>query len=232
MPSIVAVPYPDRGHVLLEINIADVPGATHACVEARHGDTVRQLHPYVSYNGSGCIATVCGQAILWDTELPCDTPVTYCVTAVNAAGDTITQLAPALITDTFTRVTANGWGTSDSGAVWTSTGGLAANYSTTGTRGQHAVTTVAVPRVSSTPMATPNAVAQATAFPAAVALTTATEQWLMLRADATAANGYRARLRYNTAGNVDLTLDRVVAGVVTNLGTAIAFTTYTAVPRT
>ena len=233
MPSIVAVPYPTRGHVLVEVNLADVSGATFACVEAVTGagtseEVRRQLHSYVSYNSDGCIALSCGQAIFWDTEISCGVPTRYCVTAINAADEVITQPAAALATDTFTRVVVDGWGSADSGQTYTNTGGAAADYDVTGTRGQHSVTSTGVLRVSSFPMTTANAVAQITAFPTAVALTQPLEQHLWLRADAAGANGYRARISYTTAGTASLILESVVAGVATSLGSASFFTTYTA----
>lgn len=233
MPSIVAVPYPTRGQVLVEVNFSDVSGATNICVEAVTGagtatEVRRPLHSYVSYNTNGCIALSCGQAIFWDTEVSCGIPTQYCATAVNAAGTTITAPASALVTATFSTVAAASWPPADSGQTWTNTGGAAADYSGTGTRGQHAVTTANVLRMSTIPMTTPNANAVITVFPSAVALTQPIEQQLWLRADATGANGYRARLRFNTAGNVDLTLERVVAGLAGALAVAATFTTYTA----
>lgn len=230
MPSIMAVPYPTRGHVLVEVDFSDVPGAAYICVEAQNTVTgaTRQLHPYVAYNGNGCLALSCGQAIFWDTEIPCDVAVKYCATAFNSSGSVITTAAQLLASDTFTRSVANGWGTADSGQAWSVSGGLAADYSVTGTRGQHSVTSTSTRRVSSISMPTPNLVAQATAWPAALALTSATEQWLMLRADSTGSNGYKARIRYTTAGDVDLILEKMIAGTPTSLALVSAFTTYTA----
>lgn len=63
-------------------------------------------------------------------------------TAVLGAGFTV-------VSDNFNRVTANSWGTaSGAGGAWGFDGGVAANYSTTGTLGQHAHTTVNVARVT------------------------------------------------------------------------------------
>lgn len=56
--------------------------------------------------------------------------------SVTAGGEEmqVTQIEGAA-EDTFTRVVANGWGTTDDGRTWTSTGGLAANRSVNGTNG-------------------------------------------------------------------------------------------------
>jgi hypothetical protein len=43
----------------------------------------------------------------------------------------------ALVTDTYTRVTANGLGVSDTGQTYTNSGGAAADFSTDGTKGLH-----------------------------------------------------------------------------------------------
>jgi hypothetical protein len=228
VPSIVATPYPTRGQVLVEVAANDVVGATYVCINAVDvtSGATRKLHPYVSYNSDGCLALSCGQAIFWDTEIGCGKSTQYCATFLNAAGETITTAADPLLLDTFTRTVAASWGTSDSGNVYTSTGGAAADHSVTGTRGQHAVTSTFVLRVDSTPIATPNYIAQVTAFPAAVALTQSTEQWMVARANSAGTNGYKARLRYNTTGLVDLILESITGGVPTSLGLVSNFVAY------
>jgi len=233
MPSIVATPYPTRGQVLLDVNFSDIGSAFYACVEAVTGsgtssEVRRPLHPYISYSSDGCQTLSCGQAVFWDTEISCDVPTIYCATAVNSAGTTVTQPAANLITDTFTRTVASDWGTADSGQPWAVSGGALADYSVTGTRGQMAVTSTAVNRVASIATTTPNVTAMVTMYPAQVAVTQATEQWLILRGDATAQNGYKARVRYNTGGTVDLIIEKVVAGVATSLGSSLNVLTYIA----
>src|SRR5574341_567447 len=51
-----------------------------------------------------------------------------------------------VVNDTFTRVTANGWGVADTGQAWTTTGGAAADFSTNGTLGLISVTATASDR--------------------------------------------------------------------------------------
>jgi hypothetical protein len=43
--------------------------------------------------------------------------------------------------DSFSRTVANGWGTADTGQAWAFTGGVAADYATNGTVGQHIMNT-------------------------------------------------------------------------------------------
>jgi hypothetical protein len=50
------------------------------------------------------------------------------------------------VNDTFTRVTANGWGVADTGQAWTTAGGVAADFSTNGTHGLISVTATASDR--------------------------------------------------------------------------------------
>jgi hypothetical protein len=45
------------------------------------------------------------------------------------------------VSDSFSRTVANGWGTADTGQVWSFTGGVAADYATNGTVGQHVMNT-------------------------------------------------------------------------------------------
>lgn len=55
---------------------------------------------------------------------------------VGVGGERMTVSAIAsAFTDTFTRTESNGWGTSDSGHAWSTTGGVAADYSVNGARG-------------------------------------------------------------------------------------------------
>lgn len=230
MPAVSAIVVPQPGYVYVEGNFADVPGAVYGCVErvdTLTGDRF-PLRPYISYSSDGCLLLSCGAGIWWDTEAPLDRAVYYCATVMDATGATITTAPAYLASATFTGVTASSLPACDTGQVWTNTGGAAADYSGTGTRAQHAVTSTGVNRVSSIPITTPNFVAQVTAFPAALALTQPTEQWMLARADAAGLNGYKARVRYNTGSTVDLILEKIVAGVPTTLATASAVISYAA----
>lgn len=55
---------------------------------------------------------------------------------IGVGGERMTTSAIAgSFSDTFTRTESNGWGTSTSGHAWSTTGGVAADYSVNGTRG-------------------------------------------------------------------------------------------------
>lgn len=74
----------------------------------------------------------------WTTD-PDDYPVT-----VRIGGEVVTLPANSPITrDTFTRTTANGWGTPDVGSAWTVNEGTAAGFSTNGTLAIQSHSTIA-----------------------------------------------------------------------------------------
>lgn len=229
MPSIVAAPYPDRGHVLLEINAADVPGATHVCVSAVTATGTRQLHPYVSYNDSGCIALLCGQAILWDTETSCGTPTVYTVTPYTAAGAVITTPAAPILLDTFTRTVAANFSppAADTGQLYTTSGGAAADYSVNGTRGVMSLTTANVTRFATVPGPETNAEFSVTVFPTAVALTQPFSAGFAARSDVSG-NGIFGRVVFGLAGVLSVEQGRTVAGVDSSSGITPIPYTYTA----
>jgi len=64
----------------------------------------------------------------WGTQTPYD---------LRVSGERVTVTAVASVVDTFTRSVSNGWGTSDFGLAWTTSGGSASDYSVTGTLGRH-----------------------------------------------------------------------------------------------
>lgn len=231
MPSIIAIPFPTRGQVLLEINFGDVPSATNVCVEAVTGlgttaEKRRSLHPYVSYNGDGCLALSCGQAVMWDTEVACDVPTVWCATAVNALGAVVTTAPNLLFNDTFSRAVVNGWGTADSGQLWTVSGGATADYSVNTLRGFQSLTSTAVIRSSTLASSHTNPVVHTMMSPGVVALTSAIEGHVAVRVNGN--NDYRAMVSFGLAGAMTLNLQRNVAGVITTLATTPLPGTYTA----
>jgi hypothetical protein len=61
------------------------------------------------------------------------------------------------VLDTFTRSVANGWGTADTGQVWSTTGGAAADYAVTSGTSSHICNSVNVLRYTVLPIATEDA---------------------------------------------------------------------------
>lgn len=138
------------------------------------------------------------------------------------------QLGGARVqTDTFTRVTANAWGSSDTGQAWTASGGVAADFNTSGTQGRIISSTVTVNRqVVAAPTYgyhrtrvdfTVPAVATGGSYFAGLVT-----RWV------DASNYYAARLEFTTAGNCRMEVVRVVAGALTVVYNGTTITTYTA----
>jgi hypothetical protein len=65
-------------------------------------------------------------------------------------------ITPAVL-DTFTRSVANGWGTADTGQVWSTTGGAAADYAVTSATSSHICNSVNTLRYTVLPIATEDA---------------------------------------------------------------------------
>ncbi|MEU3527574.1 hypothetical protein AB0E62_27510 [Streptomyces sp. NPDC038707] len=87
-----------------------------------------------------------GADTLWTkdaTDLPLDIRVDGEIMRVTSISD--------LVTDTFTRSVASGWGASDSGFTWTLSGGTTADYSVSGGVGAHLLPSAASSRRSILP---------------------------------------------------------------------------------
>lgn len=82
-----------------------------------------------------------GSDTLW-TKDPSDFPLD-----VRVGGEVMRVTAVSdLVTDTFTRTVASGWGTSDSGFTWATSGGSATDYSVSGGVGAHLLATAGASR--------------------------------------------------------------------------------------
>ncbi|MFG3340526.1 hypothetical protein [Glycomyces sp. NPDC048151] len=120
--------------------------------------------------------------------------------------------------DTFTRSVSNGWGTSTSGHAWSTTGGVAADYSVNGTRGIINLTTVGSLRstyISALPVA--NIDRTVTVRVPVLATGAGIQVRNAARWDVAANTYYAAMVRVETTQAVTLQLLRVVAGSTTTL---------------
>lgn len=76
---------------------------------------------------------------------------------VRLGGEVVRVTAVAdWLTDTFTRSESNGWGTSDTGFAWSTSGGSASDYSVNGSNGVHVLSTVDVSRRTTITAADPD----------------------------------------------------------------------------
>lgn len=120
--------------------------------------------------------------------------------------------------DSFTRTVANGWGTSTSGHAWSTTGGVAADYSVNGTRGIISLPAVGSLRstyIAGLPVA---AIDRTVTVRVPVLATGAPIQVRSVARWDTAANTYyMAQLQIETSAAVNLQLRKTVAGSNTTL---------------
>lgn len=151
---------------------------------------------------------------VWTAGFPAEFPFD-----VRAGGEvmTVTAINPS-VSDTFTRTTANGWGTATSGQAWTGTGGAVGDHYTQGSEGVHKMTAVSSSvRDLVTASGTDHDVRMSISTSAAA---TGGDQYVAAVARVTDENNlYMAQLQFSTTGAVTLTLRKRVAGVETVLGT-------------
>lgn len=127
-----------------------------------------------------------------------------------------------VVRDTFTRTTANGFGTADTGQLWSVSGGAVGDYST-GPFGPNFVATISngtvnVVRFASVPFGFNDAevLVQGINFGTDIALTNAISVWVFARST-DINNSYTAQLRLETTGSVLLRIQKRVAGVLTTI---------------
>ncbi len=134
-----------------------------------------------------------------------------------------------IINDTFTRVTANGWGNSDTGQTWAiDPGNLLANFATDGAKASISHSTRNFTRSLQLLTSTvANGDVKVNVASSVLATGgTLTSNLTFRRTDT--ANAYLCQLVWQTTGQVDINLYSVVASVATLLGTATLSGTYVA----
>lgn len=214
MPIITAFPDTFRTYNRVEVNWSDVPAATQARVLRVNVDTGEcvPLRPYVCFEGD-YLDLSCGHAVFWDTEVPLDTSVYYITDSPQA------PCIPAdpLVSDGFSRVLVNSWGSTESGSLgplaYTLDGGTnPGNYDVNGAEGTHTIDTTGAFRYSTVNIGSTNFDAYATTttpVTATGAPITAAITGRYLDAN----NHYFGRIMFDTTGNVVFQITRIVAGV-------------------
>lgn len=122
--------------------------------------------------------------------------------------------------DTFTRTVSNGWGTSNSGHAWTTSGGAAADYSTSGTQGSVAVGAVDSDRLTLVDLDGPHQDVRITATTNATPTGGAIETGVAARY-ADASNYYAAGVSVSTGGTLTAIIFKRVAGVRSSVASAV-----------
>jgi hypothetical protein len=132
-------------------------------------------------------------------------------------------LSDPIAVDEFGRSVSSGWGTADYGGAWTTSGGSASDYSTTGTAARHSH--AAVNTAHETKLGSVNATDMSlrlTVTAAAVATGGSVESEIRMRyADAN--NFIGVRLLFAVGGAIQLIVRQVKAGTETASGTATVF---------
>ncbi|QYW07571.1 minor tail protein [Streptomyces phage Lizz] len=128
----------------------------------------------------------------------------------------LTSVSASAIRDTFTRTLSDSWGTSESGAVWTNTGGASTDYDTTGSAGTHTMTSVNVSRYSTTPANHTDQDIRAHVSSSALA-TGASQYCGVVGRWTDANNSYYARIAFQTNQSVSLVIQKRVGGSQSDL---------------
>jgi hypothetical protein len=125
----------------------------------------------------------------------------------------------SFIKDTFTRTVSNGWGTPDIGAAWTTTGGSASDYAVGSGYGSVTLASVNSSRNTSVTAIHPDSDTYCDMTTSALATGDSLFGAVVARMVDTS-NRYLARLEFNTSNAIVLTVQKSVAGALTQLGTA------------
>ncbi len=133
------------------------------------------------------------------------------------------------LTDTFTRVTANGWGTPDTGPAYTLLGGVAANYATDGSVGTNSCAANVAQNVVSNCAAANDQEATGRLRFGTMPVGGNATALVELRRAATPSDTYRATIVVTPAGVVQGNMIKRVANVQTTL---VANTTATGLTAT
>lgn len=220
MPTITATPQPAQGRILIMIDWSDNQLATFARVLRVEPDgTSTPVRPNTFADSSGDYMELSGgQAILYDTEAPLNTLLTYTTDALGIEGTPVPTL---VANDTFTRVVGAGsWGTATSGETWTA---ASVDLSVNGTTGlvSHPGANSTVNNQLDSPVLTDCEIDGTLGVPG---LATGASLLTTVRLRVNGANYYHAALNWLTTGNVTITLQSV-PGFVT-LASAQAYYTY------
>jgi len=119
--------------------------------------------------------------------------------------------------DTFTRVVAGGWGTADTGQVWTTTGGAGANYSVNGTRGVQSHGAAGVTMTSLAPWPTADVTVTCDWAIDAVPLTGGQFFPFVVARALSTADFYMARCQVAVGGAITLAVRKRIANAETQL---------------
>jgi hypothetical protein len=167
------------------------------------------------------VAPVNDPTMLWTTdaaEVPWD---------IRVGGEVMRVTAVASrLTDTFTRTSSSGWGTTDTGQAWTNSGGSAVDYAVAAGVGTLTLTSVDVSRRVFTDITYPGCDLYGSVTTSAAATGAPIYAGLTCRY-IDIDNLYMARLAFSTANVLTMAIVRRVAGAESVLGSSVLSYTYT-----
>lgn len=173
--------------------------------------------------------TTAVQGVSW--PVPCIpgqqyTSSTY-VRQSSASTQAIRVTDQNLVVDAFNRTSVNGWGTADLGGAWTTSGGAAADYSTTAKVASHSHSSVSVSRRTVAGSGIVDSDQRVTITVPVVAAGAEIDAGLISRWTAST-DYYFAEARFNPDGTVGLRIQKFVASALTSIGTATLAFSYVA----
>ncbi|WP_427422654.1 hypothetical protein [Lysinibacillus fusiformis] len=138
--------------------------------------------------------------------------------SIDVAGEKQTVTAAAsTVKDAFGRTTASGWGTSDTGQAWTTSGGAAADFSVGSGAGAILFSTAGVRKQTQVGPSYADVRVRAKVSPTVVASGAQIDQGITMRRDSVGDSAYEFLLRFDTDGMVYLRINKVVTGAATTL---------------
>ncbi|CAM5346277.1 hypothetical protein [Streptomyces aurantiogriseus] len=152
-----------------------------------------------------------GEVSLWtkdSADWPFDVRLGGEVVRVTAVSD--------WLSDTFTRTESNGWGSADTGAAWSTSGGSASDYAVNGSAGVSTLSTVDESRRTSVTAAGPNFDLYCDVTTSALATGDSLYGGVTARMQ-DSSNMYQVRLAFTTSNTITVQLMRMVASTQTSL---------------
>lgn len=128
----------------------------------------------------------------------------------------VTAIA-STVKDTFTRTASSGWGTSDTGQAWTTSGGAATDFSVGSGVGAILFSSAGVRKQAQVGPSYADVRVRAKVSPTVVATGAQIDQGITLRRDSAGDSAYEILLRFDTDSQVYLRINKVVTGAATTL---------------
>jgi hypothetical protein len=145
------------------------------------------------------------------------TPVANLSHPVAQGWSTFSLLGSIASSDTFTRTVSSSWGSTTSGQAWSTTGGVATDFSVNGSYGEMLLTTIAAREATLSGISLQNLDLTVDVQCSQLAAGAPIQAWAQTRR-VDASNYYLAIASFNTSGQIDVAIQKRVTGTFTQLG--------------